>query len=66
MDEPVRCVRCGAVLTKDETAMTRKMVNRGAEEFFCLRCLSGHFRVGEDVLRRKIEEFKSMGCTLFD
>ena len=66
MDKPSCCVRCGAVLTKDEAALTRKMVNRGATEFFCLRCLADHFRVDEEILRRKIAEFKAMGCTLFD
>ena len=65
MAEPVRCVRCGAVLEKDDIAMTRKMVNRGAEEFYCLRCLADHFELAEDILREKIREFKAMGCTLF-
>ena len=46
--------------------MTRKMINRGAKEFFCLRCLSEHFRIDEDILRQKIAEFRAMGCTLFD
>ena len=66
MAEPVRCVRCGAVLAKDEIALTRKLVNRGAEEFFCLSCLADHFQLTEDILRKKIDEFKAMGCTLFD
>ena len=66
MDKPERCVRCGVVLTREDTAMTRKTVNRGATEFYCLRCLADRFQVEEEVLRRKIAEFKAMGCTLFD
>lgn len=66
MAEPERCVRCGAVLAKDEIALTRKLVNRGAESFFCLRCLAEHFDLTEEILRQKIVEFKAMGCTLFD
>ena len=66
MNDRNRCVRCGAVLTKDEAALTKKMINRGAEAFFCLSCLGERFQVPEEVLRRKIEEFKAMGCTLFD
>ena len=65
MAEPVRCVRCGAVLGKDDIAMTRKMINRGAQEFFCIPCLADHFELTEAVLREKIKEFKAMGCTLF-
>ncbi len=46
--------------------MTRKMVNRGATEFFCLSCLAEHFRIPEEALRQKIAEFRAMGCTLFE
>ena len=65
MAEPVRCVRCGAPLVKDDIAMTRKMINRGAESFYCLPCLADHFELTEDILREKIKEFRAMGCTLF-
>ena len=65
MAEPVRCVRCGAPLVKDDIAMTRKMINRGAESFYCLSCLADPFELTEDILREKIREFKAMGCTLF-
>ena len=66
MAEQDKCVRCGTLLTKDETALTRKLINRGATEFFCLSCLADHFQLSEDILRKKIDEFKAMGCTLFD
>lgn len=66
MAEQVRCIRCGAVLEKDDIALTRKMVNRGAETFFCVSCLAEHFELTEGILRKKILDFKAMGCTLFD
>ena len=65
MTEPVRCVRCGAALTKDDIGLTRKLINRGATEFCCLSCLARHFELTEEILREKIKEFKAMGCTLF-
>ena len=65
MAEQDKCVRCGAFLTKDETALTRKLINRGATSFYCLTCLSILFEVPEDTLRDKIVQFKKMGCTLF-
>lgn len=65
MAETLRCVRCGAVLKKDDIALTRKMVNRGAREFFCVSCLAEHFELDEEILRVKIQEFRDMGCTLF-
>ena len=66
MAEPARCARCGAALKKDDVAMTRKMVNRSAKQFYCLSCLAEHFELTEDILREKIKEFKAMGCTLFN
>ncbi len=65
MTEPLRCARCGAPLGKDDVAMTRKMINRGAETFYCLPCLADHFELTEAILREKIKEFRAMGCTLF-
>ncbi len=59
-------MRCGAPLTRDEIALTKKLVNRGATEYLCYACLAAHFQVGIDVLRRKVAEFREMGCTLFD
>ena len=66
MADSSRCVRCGAALGKDDIGLTKKMVNRGATEFFCLACLADHFRLPEEALREKIKEFKAMGCRLFD
>ena len=66
MAESERCIHCGNVLTKDDIGLTKKMINRGAEEFFCIACLAAHFELAEDVLREKIREFKAMGGTLFD
>ena len=66
MTEPARCARCGAALKKADVAMTRKMVNRGAKDFYSRACLAEHFELTEDILREKIKEFKAMGCTLFN
>ncbi len=65
MADAGRCAGCGAALTGDETALTRKLVNRGTTAFFCLSCLAEHFQVSEEILRQKISQFRAMGCTLF-
>ena len=59
------CTVCGRKLSRDEIALTKKLVNRGAESFFCLSCLAKKFAVSEDLLREKINQFRQMGCTLF-
>ena len=53
------CIRCGAELSK-------KLYNRAAESFMCIRCSSEYLEVTQEMLIAKIEEFKKMGCTLFD
>lgn len=60
-----RCKHCGRILTPDEIAIYRRMVNRGAEEFLCLSCFAAEFSVSEELIREKIRHFKEMGCTLF-
>jgi hypothetical protein len=59
------CAQCSRQLVPDEIALTKKMVNRGTDHFYCLSCLSRHFDVTEKILREKIAEFREMGCTLF-
>ena len=50
------CACCGRPLTRDEVALTRKMVNRAARTFYCIACLAAHFEVPEDALREKIAQ----------
>lgn len=64
MDE--RCETCRRELTRDEIALSKKLVNRGTTRFWCLSCLAEHFRVTENDLEQKIRDFRAMGCTLFD
>ena len=66
MVNPDLCVCCGIDVSRDEKALTRKLINRGTTQYFCLHCLADHFQVTEDVLHEKIREFKAMGCTLFN
>ena len=55
------CIRCGAALSSDEIALHKKLYNRAAESFLC-----EYLEVTQELLTAKIEEFKKMGCTLFD
>lgn len=59
------CKNCGKALEKDDIGATKKLINRGATEFFCVACLASHFDVTEELIRKKIEEFRAYGCTLF-
>lgn len=61
-----KCIVCGAVLTQDEVAMTRKLINRGATQFQCIPCLARHFEATEQQILERMQYFKDMGCTLFE
>ena len=59
------CIKCGRTLTADEKALFKKMVRRSAEEFWCISCMSEHFKLDEEVLYKQIELFRKAGCSLF-
>lgn len=62
---PEHCVRCGRELLQDEVGATKKLINRGATEFYCLPCLGDRFQVPTSLLQQKIEEWRAAGCMLF-
>jgi hypothetical protein len=59
------CSRCGKDLTANETGLSRKLINRGAQQYQCLGCLAGFFGCSTDLLREKIAQFRRQGCALF-
>lgn len=60
------CKDCGKALTRDEVAVTKKLVNRGATSFSCISCLARYFEVTEDDISERIAYFRASGCTLFE
>ena len=62
--QPV-CMKCGRTLTDDEIGIHKKMINRGATEFFCLTCLAESIGSTEERLKERIEHFRRQGCLLF-
>lgn len=60
------CVSCGRALTSDEIAITKKLVNRGTQVFFCVPCLAARFKITEQDVCELIKNFKAAGCSLFD
>ncbi|MBE5810911.1 MAG: hypothetical protein E7318_08265 [Clostridiales bacterium] len=60
------CIRCHTPLSSDEVGLTKKLINRGSREFQCYSCLAEHFRVSVELLKEKVEQFREMGCLLFE
>lgn len=60
------CAACGRLLTHDEVAVTKKLINRGATTFYCVECLARRFEVQPADIEERIRHFKQTGCTLFE
>lgn len=60
-----KCCDCNKNLSKDEVALSRKMLGRNIESFFCLECLATFMECDVASLKEKIQVFKEQGCTLF-
>ncbi len=64
--EVKKCYVCGkSPLTKNEIGLTKKLIDKKTDKFYCLACLAEYLEVTEEELLAKIEEFKAEGCTLF-
>ncbi len=59
------CHTCGKTLSRDEVGLSRKLINRATDTFFCLDCLAARFRADKASLLAMIERFREAGCTLF-
>lgn len=65
MKKLVTCVDCSKPLTKDEIALSKKLIDPETREFYCLSCMAEYIGCCKDELLIKIQEFKEQGCTLF-
>lgn len=59
------CTGCTKSLSKDEVALSQKLLGREITEFYCIDCLAEYLECDRDDLEVKIEEFREQGCTLF-
>lgn len=60
------CYICGKEnLSKNEIGLTKKLLDRNANCYFCLDCLAEQLEVDTEFLLERVEEFKSQGCILF-
>ena len=60
------CYSCEKeTLSKNEIALTKKLLDKDSKRFYCLDCLAEYLEVDTEFLLAKIEEFKEQGCDLF-
>ena len=61
----MKCETCGRELRNVEIGLSRKLINRGTEIFFCLDCLAEKYTTTEQKLIELAEYYSKHGCTLF-
>ena len=60
------CRECGSELLADDIAIHRKLVNRNADEFFCIDCLAKKLGSSREHIEELIAYYRASGkCTLF-
>jgi len=59
------CCECSDPLTRDEVALSKKLLGLEIKDFYCVECLAEFLECSVEDLRIKIEEFKEQGCSLF-
>lgn len=52
-------------LSKNEIALTKKLLDKDSKRFYCLDCLAEYLEVDTEFLLAKVEEFKEQGCDMF-
>ena len=66
MENYKTCKECGKDILADDTAIYRKLINRGAQEFFCIDCLAEKLGCEREYIERLIEYYRTTGkCSLF-
>lgn len=61
-----KCYECGAPLSFDEVGLHKKLINRGSQKFMCIHCLAKYYNCSVDLLKEKTEQFRQLGCLLFE
>ena len=59
------CAKCKSKISIDEIGLNLKLISRELDEYLCIDCLSEKFNLSREILERKIEYYKSIGCELF-
>lgn len=61
------CYACGKKnLSKNEIGLTKKLIGKNTNKFYCISCLAEQLEVTQEELLDKIDEFKNEGCKFFE
>lgn len=61
----MKCRECQRETGRDESGLTKKLINRACPYVLCYHCLAKQFRTTEDELQKMARAFRESGCLLF-
>lgn len=64
-NEKELCYLCKRQLIRDEISVSKKMINRVTQRYYCKSCLAEAFDITVSDIEAYIAELKRQGCTLF-
>ena len=59
------CQYCSRTLSTNEIAISMRLLGRDGRALFCRECLARELKISPELIDKKIEQFRSMGCPLF-
>lgn len=59
------CQCCSRTLSTNEIAISMRLLGRDGRALFCRECLARELKISPELIDKKIEQFRSMGCPLF-
>ncbi len=59
------CHHCEKKLHTNEIAISMRLLGKDGRCLLCRDCLAAQFKVEPEVIDRKIQQFKALGCPLF-
>lgn len=60
-----RCRDCEKELTTNEIGISIRLMSRDGKLLLCRQCLSQELKVAPEIIDKKIDQFRQMGCPLF-
>ncbi len=59
------CQHCGKALSTNEIGISMRLLGRDGKHLLCRECLAKDLKIDPELIDKKIEQFKKLGCPLF-
>lgn len=59
------CQFCDKALSTNEIGISMRLLGRDGKRLLCRECLARNLNVDPQLIDKKIEQFKKLGCPLF-